>query len=129
MQRVLKRLRAERSEALLALLILGAWIARLAAPGPAAILGANVFAHTTISPKRFGIDESAGEQAADGGHFIDEYTALKEMALHIGRILACLLCILCVPLSGIVALTLVLVLAALASALSIAMARRAARSL
>lgn len=129
MQRVLKRLRAERSEALLALLVLASWLARLAAPAPAAILGANVFAHTTISPKRFGIDEGAGEQVADGGHFIDEYTALKEMALHIGRILACLACILILPLSGLVALTLVLVLAALASAFSITMARRAARTL
>lgn len=128
-QRVLKRLRAERSETLFSLLVLGAWVARLAAPAPAAILAANVFAHTTISPKRFGVDESAGEQAADSGHFIDEYTALKEMALHIGRIFSCLVCMILIPLSGMGALALTLALAGVASVVSIVMARRAARTL
>jgi hypothetical protein len=33
------------------------------------------------------MDALTYEQAADAGHYIDEYTVLREMSLNIGRIL------------------------------------------
>jgi hypothetical protein len=33
------------------------------------------------------MDAMTYEQAADAGHYIDEYTVLREMSLNIGRIL------------------------------------------
>ena len=128
-QKALKRLRAERSDTILALLAFGAWGARLAAPAPLAIVSADVFSGTTISAKRFSVDAHAGEQAADGGHFIDEFTALKEMALYLGRILACLFCIMLITFSGSFALAGTIILAGIASAASVIRARRAARAL
>lgn len=129
-QKMLKRLGAERSDTILALVALGAWGARLVAPAPLAIVSADVFAGTTISPRRFSVDLHASEQAADGGHFIDEFTALKEMALHLGRIITCLMCITFLfSLSGSFALASIIVLAGIASAVSVIRARRAARAL
>jgi hypothetical protein len=128
-QKALKRIRADRSDTLLALLAFSAWGARVAAPVPFAILSADVFASTTISPKRFSVEPHAGEQYADGGHFIDEYTALKEMALHLGRIAACALCIALLSFSVSLALGGTLFLAGCAAATSLVLARRAARAL
>lgn len=128
-QKILKKIRADRSDLLLGLIALGAWGARLAAPAPLAIVSVDVLAGSTISPKRFSIDPHVGEQFADGGHFIDEYTALKEMALHLGRILACLICIALLPFSAPLALAGTLLIAGFASATSVILARRAARAL
>ncbi len=128
-QSILKRMRADRSDTLLACIALSAWGARLVSPAPLAIISVDVFAGTTISPKRFSIDSYSGEQYADGGHFIDEYTALKEMALHLGRILACLICIALVPFSAPVAIAAGFLCAGCASAASVILARRAARAL
>lgn len=54
------------------------------------------------------------EQAADRGHYIDEYTVLREIALSIGRVLMLALLLILVPLTGLI---FAFVLAALASLL------------
>lgn len=128
-QRWLKIWHAERSDTMLAILTLSAWGARLTAPAPLAIVAADIFSGTTISPKRFHIDIHAGEQAADGGHFLDEYTALKEMSLCLGRALACLIFMVLVSFSGTFALAASLALAGFSSVVSLILARRAARTL
>lgn len=128
-QKTLKRIHADRSDVVLGLIALGAWGARLVSPAPIAILASDVFAHTTISPKRFSIDIHGSMQSADAGHFIDEYTALKEMALHLGRIIACVLCIALISLSAQFALAGTLFLAGCAAAVSVVLARRAARAI
>ncbi|MSU74143.1 hypothetical protein EXS56_03310 [Candidatus Kaiserbacteria bacterium] len=40
----------------------------------------------TTTPRRIGLDPLTFEQAADAGSYVDEYTALKEMGLALGRI-------------------------------------------
>ncbi|MBI2030540.1 hypothetical protein HYT05_02875, partial [Candidatus Kaiserbacteria bacterium] len=37
------------------------------------------------------MDQPAFEQAADGGSFVDEYTALKEIGLGFGRVAICII--------------------------------------
>ncbi len=51
------------------------------------------------------------QRSMDKGHFVDEYTALREMALNLGRILTILLVIIFIP---FVPLTVTFILAALA---------------
>jgi YQGE family putative transporter len=41
------------------------------------------------------------EIAADQGHFIDEFTILREMSLHLGRVFMCLIGIIILPFIGI----------------------------
>ena len=40
---------------------------------------------------RTSLDTLVYEKAADRGHYIDEYTLIKEMAIHMGRVLILLL--------------------------------------
>ncbi|GAI08133.1 unnamed protein product, partial [marine sediment metagenome] len=52
------------------------------------------------------------EQMADRGHYIDEYTVLREVSLNVGRVLMLTLCFI---LLGFVGLTWTFLLAAIAS--------------
>jgi len=88
---ILRWLDVERSTSVLATIAFSSWMFRLAAGTPIQIIVADVYYHSGVSPKRHSIDAPAGEQAADGGHFVDEYTALKEIGLALGRIIACVL--------------------------------------
>src|SRR3989338_5214967 len=45
----------------------------------------------TTTPRRTGLDPLTFEQFADAGTYVDEYTALKEMALALGKTAACIL--------------------------------------
>jgi hypothetical protein len=64
------------------------WLFRLAIASPLSVVFVDSYFYTT-SPRRMGIDPFAFEQATDGGSLIDEYSALKEMALSIGKVAAC----------------------------------------
>jgi hypothetical protein len=92
-KKLLRVLRA-RSPVVLATIAFSTWIVKLAAASPVQVLMVNVAYTSGNSPMRFGIDTHSYEQSADGGHFIDEYTAVKEMGLSIGRVLASVLFIL-----------------------------------
>ena len=65
------------------------WIARLVVATPLGVVSVDSYFYTT-APRRLGVDALSFEQAADGATFVDEYTALKEIALGLGRIAACL---------------------------------------
>ncbi len=52
---------------------------------------------------RTSVDVFTYEQAADNGSYIDEYTALKEVALNVGRAAGLLVVALCVALFGVAA--------------------------
>lgn len=80
-----------RSPFVLATIAFSTWIVKLAAASPVQVLMVNVAYTSGTSPARFSMDTHSYEQAADGGHFIDEYTAVKEMGLSLGRIVACML--------------------------------------
>lgn len=125
---LLRHVSAERSTPILVTLVVSSWLFRLAAASPLQILVADVYYHSGTSPKRFSLDTSAFEQSADGAHYVDEYTALKEMGMAIGRILACLFLagtVFFIPAAG--AFALLIIIAAFSAAWSIVISRRLAR--
>ena len=61
------------------------WIFRMFVATPLGAIAVDSYFYTT-NPRRIGLDPLTSEQSADGGSFIDEYTALKEMSLSLGRI-------------------------------------------
>ena len=65
------------------------WAFRALVGTPLGAILVDSYFHTT-APRRFGVDPQAFEQAADAGSYVDEYTALKEMGLAVGRIFLCL---------------------------------------
>lgn len=73
----------------LALLSGSVWVLRLTIVSPVAVVLADSISHTSLPLRRVGIDPIAVEQAADSNHFIDEYTALKEMGMSMGRVIVC----------------------------------------
>lgn len=86
----LKRIRAE-SPYVIATIAFSSWIFRLAAGTPFHVVIADVYYHSGARPHERGVDVHAGDQWADSGHYLDEYTALKEMGLCMGRIAVCML--------------------------------------
>lgn len=73
---------------------------------------------------RTSFDATAYEQAADNGHYVDEYTVLKEMALNGARVPVLLLALIVVAFFGI---NVVFVLAALATLMTSLLSWRAAK--
>ena len=66
------------------------WLFRLTIASPLSVVLVDSYFYTT-APHRAGVDPFAFEQFSDGGSMLDEYTALKEMALHAGRAAMCIL--------------------------------------
>lgn len=126
-RRMLRVLRAQ-SPIVLATIAFTTWIVKLAAASPVQILAVNVAYSASNSPVRFSIDTHAGEQAADGGRYIDEYTALKEMGLSIGRIsMALLFIVLVLVTAEALAFAAAIITAACAAAWSVVLAYRLQR--
>lgn len=99
------------------------WLFRLVVAGPFGVALVDSLFYTT-TPMRFGVDPFTLEQSVDAGSFVDEYTALKEIGLHIGRLAAALFGgFAALTLSVPVALVVVFLLAALASGILAARAR------
>lgn len=65
------------------------WVARLAAGTPVGIVIADSYSYTTQPERGVHADPFSFEHASDRGAFLDEYTALKEIALALGRIMLC----------------------------------------
>jgi hypothetical protein len=127
-RRLLNKLRAHDSTPVLVSLVFSSWILRLAAASPLQILVADVYYHSGVSPKRFSVDAPVFDQTADGAHYVDEYTALKEMGMAIGRIIACLILAASVyylPAAG--AFAFLIIVTAFAAAWSVIISRRLAK--
>ena len=121
----LRAFRLARSPSVLAMIVFSSWIFRLAAGTPVQLLAVDVFYNSGTSPRRFSIDTYAGEQSADGGHFVDEYTAIKEMGLSIGRIaISTLFIVLLLTTAESLAFAATLLAAAVAAAWSVFIAHR-----
>lgn len=72
-----------------AVVAMSAWVGRILVATPAMIVFVDVYSRAGTG--REGVDHTTFEQMADGGAFVDEYTALKEIALGFGRITLCLI--------------------------------------
>lgn len=88
-QRLL-RSRTARSRFMEGFLAASPWVLRLVVASPFSITLVDSYSYS-VAPRRQGVDALTFEQAADGGSYIDEYTALKEMSLAIGRLATCAL--------------------------------------
>lgn len=124
-RRLLRSIRADQSTAILATIAFSSWILRLPAGTPVQILMADVYYHVGVPGKRFSIDATSFDQSADGGHFVDEYTALKEMGMALGRILACALLVLSALFMGAtIAFGIAIIVAGISAAYSVVVSRR-----
>ena len=100
------------------------WAMRLFVGTPVGVFLADSYSHASTSRTTHSIDALAFEQSADNGSFIDEYTALKEMGLAIGRIGACAIFALLLLWTTLpIAFASMLILAGIASVVSIIMER------
>ena len=70
-------------------IVSSAWIGRILVFNPISIIVADAYLHTG-NPK-ISTDHNTFEQVSDAGHFVDEYTVLREIGLLIGRILLCII--------------------------------------
>lgn len=84
-RRLLRRLGLVKSKILNVVFAITPWLFRILVGTPLAIVLVDSYFYTT-TPRRLGVDPFVFEQAADGGSYIDEHTALKEIALALGRI-------------------------------------------
>lgn len=108
-------------------LVISGWVARLAAGTPVGIIIADVYSHTMQPERRSMIDPFSYEHASDRGAFIDEYTVLKEIALALGKIMLCVVIFLLTFIFSLpLVLTVALLVAGLASAVSVILAQRLA---
>ncbi len=78
------RLRHDRA---LRFVALSSWVVRFSAFSPVTIILADVMYHATAPRRAHGADLMIGEHQADEGLYVDEYTALKEMGIALGKFL------------------------------------------
>ena len=67
------------------------WLMRLGVITPLQIISVDVFQNMGHVGRNASMDVITFEQAADNGHFLDEFSALKEMGLALGRIFMALI--------------------------------------
>lgn len=65
-----------------------AWVIKVAVGSVMQIFLASVYHTLAVIVLRTSLDTLVYDKAADRGHYIDEYTLIKEMALHAGKVLA-----------------------------------------
>lgn len=122
-----RRFELEDSATVHTVLVISGWIGRLAAGTPLGVVVADVYSYTTQPPHGTYFDPFSFEHASDRGSFVDEYTALKEISLALGRIM---LCIIVFSLAFVFTLSVVfavaLGIAAAASGVAVLVARRGA---
>ena len=100
-----------------------AWALRLIVATPVGVIFADVYA--SVGRPLSAIDLYALEHSADNGTFVDELTALKEIAMCIGRITMCVITAFCISAFSLpVGLAVAFIVAALSAALSILQTRR-----
>lgn len=101
-----------------------AWVLRLTAAGPAAVVAVDTYYYLASPHRSEAPDAASFEQAGDSGTYVDELTALKELGLVIGRVLVCMLAFSLIPI-GIPAVILAapMLAAAVAAAVSVFVSR------
>jgi hypothetical protein len=122
----LRRIRMDRSPFIYALFAASSWILRLVVSSPAGVVLVDSYFYSGTPVRGSGVDQLTFEQSADSGSYIDEYTAIKEIALAFGKIVVCFV-------GGVLALFLplafvfigVFLIAAIASATSVYISHRA----
>ncbi|KKW30295.1 MAG: hypothetical protein UY74_C0045G0011 [Candidatus Kaiserbacteria bacterium GW2011_GWC2_52_8b] len=103
-----------------AALAASSWIFRLTVASPLGAVMVDSYFYTGTPIRGTGIDPFGYDQAADRGSYVDEYTALKEIGLSIGKILVCLVAAyLALRISLPLTLMSIFALAALASSISV----------
>ena len=110
--------------------VFSAWIMRLVAAAPIAIIAVDTYYHLG-APRRFEGPYAVGgfEQAGDGGTYVDELTALKEIALAGGRVGLCAIALGLLPFeSPALILAIPILVAAVAAAVSVMLAHTATPS-
>jgi len=90
LRRFFERRLTHLSSAVTALINASSWIMRLSVAGAVGVVLVDTYFYLGSGHKRRGIDFQTFEQAADNATHVDEYTALKEMGMGIGRIIVCL---------------------------------------
>jgi hypothetical protein len=88
-RRLMRRLRLTETVLMNLIFAVTPWLFRLVVGTPLGIMLVDSYFYTT-TPRRIGVDPLSFEQTADGGSYVDEYTALKEISLALGRIVICL---------------------------------------
>ncbi len=128
LRRVFQKPLALVSMPIRALLAASAWILRLTVGGAVGVVLVDTYFYVGSRASARGIDMSTYEHAADNNTFVDEYTALKEIGMAIGRIAICLVVAM---LASAVSLTLTFIaaflIAAAAAALSVYLAQAQSR--
>ena len=89
MRAFIRSLKLHESKLVNTLFVISPWILRLGVATPLGIVLVDSYFYTT-PPRRAGIDPVTFEQSGDAGHFLDRYTAIKEIGLAIGRIFICI---------------------------------------
>ena len=84
-----RRLRLLSSLPVRVAIVSSAWIGRMLVFDPASIIIADAYLHA--GDPKISTDHGTFEQTSDAGHFIDEYTVVRETGLLIGRILLCII--------------------------------------
>ncbi len=67
-----------------------AWLFKVAVASVLQIFVASVYHTLAIIVLRTSLDTLVYEKAADRGHYIDEYTLIKEMSIHSGKVISLL---------------------------------------
>ncbi len=68
-----------------------AWLLKAAVVTTFHVFAVSIYHTLVMIVLRTSLDTLVYEKAADRGHYIDEYTLIKEMAIHMGRVLILLL--------------------------------------
>lgn len=124
-KRFIPRLHHHTSPLVEASVVFSAWVFRLVAAAPLAIVVVDAYYHLG-APKRFESPYASGgfEQAGDAGTYVDELTALKEIGLALGRIGLCALTLLLALFSSLAfVLAVPIIVTALFAALSVMLVR------
>lgn len=102
------------------LLAASGWIMRLGVSGFVGAILIDTYFHTASRASARGHDTTTFEHVADNRTFVDEYTALKEMGMAIGRIALCIVAAVLLSIFALPhAVALTLVVAALAAGFSV----------
>ncbi|MFA7310006.1 MAG: hypothetical protein WC050_03830 [Candidatus Paceibacterota bacterium] len=74
---------------------------RLAVGGAIGVILVDTYFYVGSRASTRGVDAGSYEHSADNNTYIDEYTALKEMGMALGRILLCLLVAFMAPVASL----------------------------
>ncbi len=119
-RRLLIRMRPSDSPLVIATFAASPWLLKLLVATPAGVIFVDSYFYTTRR-HTMSVDPFAFEQAADGSKYVDEFTALKEVALALGRITACLLVALVASFASVLSALVFVVLAAALSSVVVAL--------